>query len=543
MKSWRIAGATLSAAMLIGSLAACSSGGNETKGNGANDGGATKAPESADNASGLQKEGFPIVGEPIKLKMFSQKSPPNGPYEEMLMFKEYESMTNIDIEWEDVPTEGFVEKKNLLFASNELPDALFKSGISQLEAVKYGNSGMLIPLEGLIDQYAPNMKALLEQYPEIAASITAPDSHIYALPGIVTLGAGRTDKNWVNKAWLDKLGLKAPETTDELFEVLIKFRDEDPNGNGEQDEIPMSARRANNNIVGNNIINSFIGSYGLDQQMGYDIIIKDDKLDIWFDNPAFKELLAFVNKLYKEKLLDQEVFTQTEAQYVAKMASGNLGYFMNQANDPFTAKKDDFIGIAPVAGPGGERGAWGRPVARDFGTFAITSVNEQPEATMRWIDYFYGDEGSIFFRYGIEGETYAMQADGTPEYTEAILTDSRGTGTTIGQFTPWPGGGAPHLISEKNSSAINPAEVQAAQDALEPFMPEQIFGAPIFDEDTSKEVNTLRQDIDTYVSEMSSKFITGALSFDKWDEYVKTLEKMNIAQLEKIYQDAYDSNK
>ncbi|WP_168120176.1 extracellular solute-binding protein [Paenibacillus sp. HB172176] len=533
MKAIKKVSFVLSAAMLVTAMSACSSDNNGNNGNGGN---ASNAPSAGGESSGVQAEGFPIVQEGIKLKMFSQKSPPNGPYEDMLMFKEYEKMTNIDVDWEDVPTEGFVEKKNLLFASNELPDALFKSGISQLEAVKYGSSGMLIPLEELIDQYAPNLKALLEQYPEIASSITAPDGHIYALPGIVTLGAGRTDKYWINQTWLNNLGLKAPETTDELIEVLRAFRDKDPNGNGEKDEIPMSARTREQ------IINEFAGAWGLDQQMGYSISIKDDKVDIWLDNPELKEELMFANQLYSENLLDHEVFTQKESQYVAKMASGNLGFFSNQANDPFTSKKDDFVGIAPPAGPGGERGASGRPIARDFGTFAITSVNKYPEATMRWIDYFYGDEGSIFFRYGIEGETYNMK-DGLPEYTDAILTDPRGTGPTIGQFTPWPGGGAPHLISERNSSAINPPEVQAAQEALEPYMPKQIYGAPIFDEDTSKEVNTLRQDIDTYVAEMTSKFITGALSFDKWDEYVNTLGKMHLEDLQAFYQKAYDSNK
>ncbi|QKS48926.1 extracellular solute-binding protein (plasmid) [Paenibacillus cellulosilyticus] len=532
--------------MLASAVTACSSGSDKEEtsaGTSPSQAGTTETSDSDSNASNASASGFPIVQEPIKLKMFAQKSPPNGPYEDMLVFQEYEKLTNIDVEWEDVPTEGFVERKNLLFASNELPDALFKAGITQLEAVKYGSSGMLIPLEDLINQYAPNLKGLLEQYPEIKSSITAPDGHIYALPAIVTLGSGRTDKFWINQTWLNKLGLKAPETTDELLNVLRAFRDNDPNGNGEKDEIPLSARRKDKDIVGNSIINQFIGSWGLDQQMGYDLNINNDKVDIWFDNPEFKELLQFVNQLYTENLLDHEVFTQTEAQYIAKMGSGNLGFFANQANDPFTSKKDDYVGIAPVAGPNGDRKAFGKPVARDFGAFAITSVNKNPEATIRWIDYFYGDEGSIFFRYGIEGQTYNLQSDGKPEYTDEILTDSRGTGTTIGQFSPWPGGGAPHLISELNSSAINPKEVQAAQEALEPYLPKEIYGAPIFDEKTSKEVNTLRQDIDIYVLENSSKFITGALSFDKWDDYVKTLEKMNLGQLEKIYQEAYDKNK
>jgi putative aldouronate transport system substrate-binding protein len=515
------------AALMLTATIACTSG---EEGNAGSD----KPVSKTD--SNMTASGFPIAQQPLKLKFFARKSPPNGPYENMLVFQEYEKKTNMDIEWEDVPQEGFTERKNLLFASNELPDALFKAAVTPLEAVKYGSSGMLIPLEGLIDKHAPNLQKLMKQFPEIRSAISAPDGHIYALPGIVTLTSGRTSKPWLNKTWLQKLNLQEPKTTDELVQVLKAFRDNDPNGNGKKDDLPMSERSWDA------LISTMSGSWGLESQMGYYIQVKDDKVQIWVTDPRFKEYLQFLHMLYQEKLLDQEVFTQTESQFVGKMASGNIGFFHNQASDPFTKKKDDFKGIAPFAGPHGDQKVNANPIARDFGTFAITSVNKHPEATMRWIDHFYGEEGSIFFRYGIEGKTYNLRKDGLPEYTDEIWNDKRGTGTTIGQFSPWPGGGAPHLISEKNSSAINPAEVQEAQTKLDPYMPKQVFGAPLFDDKTVKEVNALRQDIDTYIAETTTKMITGAVGFDKWDEYVKTLEKMDLARLQKIYQTAYDSN-
>ncbi len=48
-------------------------------------------------------------------------------------------------------------------------------------------------------------------------------------------------KAWIYQPWLDKLGLKIPTTTDELEQVLLAFKDKDPNGNGKADEIPWSA--------------------------------------------------------------------------------------------------------------------------------------------------------------------------------------------------------------------------------------------------------------------------------------------------------------
>jgi putative aldouronate transport system substrate-binding protein len=495
-----------------------------------------KGSTAGTSSANVNKTGFPIVNQPIKLKMFAMKSPPNGPYANMMVFQEYAKKTNINVEWNDVPTEALAEKKNLLFAANDLPDALFKAGITPLESIKYGTSGVLIPLEKLIDAYAPNVKKLLEQYPEIKPSITAPDGHIYALPTIVPLASARTPKSWLNMTWMKKLNLSVPKTTDELVDVLKAFRDKDPNGNGKPDEIPMSMRNWAQ------LLDWLSGSWGLDDQMGYQINIDNDKVHIWLTDDRYKEYLQYLNGLYKEKLLDQDLFLQKPSDYTGKMASGRLGFFGNQASDTFQKFKNEYAGIAPLKGPHGDQMYHANSVIRGFGEFAITKADKYPEATLRWVDYFYGDEGSIFFRYGIEGKTFTYQKDGTPQYSDEILKDPKGINVAIGKFTPWPGGGAPHVITEKNGTAVNPPEVQAAEKQLDPYLPKKILDTPLFDEATAKKVDTLRQDIDTYVSESAAKFVMGKDGFDKWDNYVSTLKKMGLDQLQTYYQDAYDKS-
>lgn len=495
-----------------------------------------KADEASANA--VSASGFPIVQEPIKLKMFSRIAPVNGPFKDMPVFQDYAKLSNIQVDFTEVPTDGFQEKKNLLFAANELPDALYRSALTSLEAIRYGSAGQLIPLENLINKYAPNFKKLMEQYPEIAPAITTPEGHIYALPTVVTLSAARTDKKWINQAWLKKLNLQEPQTTEDLYKVLVAFRDQDPNGNGKQDEIPMTARASSGVGLGLPILPMMSGSFGLDSQLGYNINLDNDKVDIWMGNDRNKELLQYLNKLYSEKLLDPEVFSQTEAQYLAKQGSGNVGFFFDQTNNSFLPIQDQYTGIAPLEGPHGDRlQSQGASVPRDLGSFAITSVNKYPEATMRWIDYFYGEEGSTLLRFGREGEHYELK-DGVPYYTEEFLN----TGNQ-GKITPYAGGGAPHLISEKVASFINPPQVQEAQTKLDPYMPKVRYASPMFDEETAKKVDVLRNDIDKYYEEQSSKFITGALSFDKWDDFQATLKKLKIDELEKLYQDAFDKIK
>lgn len=487
----------------------------------------------AGDVKSVSSDGFPIVKEPLKLKMFTRIAPSNGPFKDMPVFQDFEKMSNIQVEFIEAPTDGFPEKKNLLFASNELPDAMYRSGLTQLEAIKFGAGGQLIPLEKLIDSYAPNLKKLMETYPEIRSAITTPEGHIYAIPGIVTVNSARTDKRWMNQAWLKKLNLKEPETTDELYEVLKAFREKDPNGNGKQDELPMTARNDKLSVV-----TQMAGSFGLDLQFGYNINLDNDKVNIWMGSDRNKELLMYLNKLYSEKLLDQELFTQKEAQYLAKQGSGNTGFFFDQTNNPMLETKvaNQYTGIAPVKGPHGDRmQSNAAPVPRDFGAFAITPVNKYPEATMRWIDYFYSDEGSTLLRFGRKGENYELR-EGIPYYTDAFLA----TGNQS-KITPYAGGGAPHLISEKVASYINPLQVQEAQKKLDPFMPKVKFAPPMFDEQTAQKINMLRNDIDKYYEEQSTKFIVGALSFDKWGDFQATLKKMKIDELQQLYQATYDN--
>jgi len=508
-------------------LAGCSSGGGSETEN------KPSSSTSTSSESAVKLEGFPIVEQPIKLKMFTRIAPVNGPFKDMPVFQDYEKLSNIQVEFTEAPTDGFAEKKNLLFASNELPDALFRSALNPLEVIRYGTAGQLIPLEGLIEEYAPNLKALMEQYPEIRSAITTPEGHIYAIPGIVSTGSGRTDKRWINKAWLEKLNLEEPKTTDELYNVLVAFRDEDPNGNGKPDEIPMTARNA---AAGITIVNMMAGSFGLDLQLGYNINVEDGKVNIWSGDENHKEMLMYLNKLYTEKLLDQEIFSHKEAQYLAKQGSGNAGLFFDQTNNNFLPIQDQYVGTAPPAGPNGDQMQSAvAPVPRDFGAFAITSVNKYPEATMRWIDYFYGDEGSTLLRFGREGEHYELK-DGIPYYKEEFLAI---TGEQA-KITPYAGGGAPHLINDKVASFINPPQVQEAYEKLEPYMPKIRYANPMFDEETAQKVNILRNDIDKYVNEQSTKFIVGALGFDKWEEFQATLKKMKLDELEQIYQEAYD---
>ncbi len=109
----------------------------------------------------------------------------------------------------------------------------------------------------------------------------------------------------INAEWLEKLNLKMPTTIDELYDVLVAFRDKDPNGNGKQDEIPlMGLTHALGRGVDTYLINAFIQF-----SPARKVMIEDGKAFSYHDQDEYRQALIFMNKLVEEKLLSTLAFT------------------------------------------------------------------------------------------------------------------------------------------------------------------------------------------------------------------------------------------
>ena len=149
---------------------------------------------------------------------------------ERTIFKRMEKQTNVHIDWTCFVSDQFSDKKNLALAQfGNLPDGLFNAGMSDYDLLRYAKQGIIIPVENLIDKYMPNLQAVFEKYPEYRTMCTAPDGHIYSFPWIEQLGSGKEaiqaigDIPYINKKWLDYLGLDVPTTTDELEVMMLRY--------------------------------------------------------------------------------------------------------------------------------------------------------------------------------------------------------------------------------------------------------------------------------------------------------------------------------
>lgn len=186
-------------------------------------------------ATGLQ---FPLE-EPVTLTIMVKRDTTDTSdfLNSQPQYKELEALTNIHIEWICVPSSGWNERKNLIFASGDYPDAMIDEEITDLDIS--ANAEVLLKINEYL-AYMPNMSKAFESFPELRAITTSPDGNMYSLGQRRPL-VDTPQMLCINKTWLNALNLQIPTTLDELYDVLTAFKNGDPNGNGDPtDEVPLT---------------------------------------------------------------------------------------------------------------------------------------------------------------------------------------------------------------------------------------------------------------------------------------------------------------
>jgi putative aldouronate transport system substrate-binding protein len=346
---------------------------------------------------------------------------------------------------------------------------------------------------------------------------------------------------WLRKEWLERLQLPEPETTDDFYNMLKAFKEKDPNGNGQPDEIPFQS-------VGlPALINYVKGAWGLGNRgtrhENVDVDPQTGKLRFIPTDPKYKEMLQYLHKLYDEKLIAEDIFTIQANQFYATGAKGLYGATITTS--PYTLmNQKGYVGATALQGPHGDRvfSSVGSPLSAP-GAFVITDKNKHPEATVRWIDYLYSDEGSKMFFMGFEGKSYETTPTGDVQYTKEITENPNGLTfeQALVKYVVWPGGGYPNIVRQKYfKGAESQPESVAAAERFAKYIPEELWPAFSFTAEENQRMAALNADISTYVKEMTAKFVSGKSSFDEWDAYVETLKKMKLDEYMSIYEAAYE---
>ena len=363
---------------------------------------------------------YPAKEDNVSYNVMIRMRPMNGDADQMNVFTQMEEKTNVHINFEQIAQAEWDDKISLqLGAGVDLPDALY-SGYSMDSAnlVKYGSQGILISLNQYIDEYMPNFKKMLDEHPEVKAAITAPDGSIYSLPFVRYDGlTGKIPGNlFMNKTWLEKLNLKVPTTIEELETVLTAFKENDCNGNGEADEIPMTFKF----LGSQRDLGSLFGMFGYADSLYDDthLIVDDGKVIYVPTTEGYKEACKYLYEHFFSKgLIDLEGFTMDKATYNAQNQGevANIGsFFAWNVFDLGQVHMDEYEAIAPMTGPDGKC-SWyyNQTYGIEPVGLVITNACKNPEHLLQWADLCYDFYYGMQLEYGCIGETLIDNGDGT----------------------------------------------------------------------------------------------------------------------------------
>lgn len=542
---------SLLAILLAGSITACSEGESNTS-----TGDASSAVTSEDEASSnFNTTGLPIVNEKV-----TQKLVMNVPAEfaedtsaDMYFFKEMDKLTNVNFEIEKLSSDQWAERRNLMFASNELPDIIIGE-ISNNDIITYSNAQQIIPLSDLVNEYMPNYKEWMSKFPE-SAKMYAPDGNMYGISATFTGGSAETPgaRAFINKAWIDKLGLSMPQTYDELYDVLVAFRDQDPNGNGEQDEIPLSGYSGYS-------VDPFVAgplgiSFGWGSKDNWQVV--DNQLVFVAQHPQYKTYLENMRQLYAEKLLDQEYYTQNDAQMKAKGQNMMLGAYTYAAHFVLLNTTDpevygQYVVPEPFTSDVFTEKAW---YGENMGTnpqIFLTSVNKNPEISARYFDYIYTEEGAEVLVGPVEGEWDGeggrVWNEDKTEYTYSYDT-SKYTGIwdwicrVIAPCNTFQGS---MQFSNVKSQEHKTPEDAAFKDAMEQNVAPYLRpGTPtlFFTKEELEEITLIETSLYTYQQQMEAKIVMGEEPLDAYQTMLDELNTQGLEKLTEVYNAAYDRYK
>ena len=488
--------------------------------------------------------------------------PPRCPSNLNSYFTEWlEAQTNVHIDWQLVPEEEAASKLNLMLTAGDIPEIIFDI-VTPSQLALYGAQGLFLPLNDLIEQNAPNLMKIFDVYPEARAVLTAPDGNIYAMLVLEDCyHCTMSQKLWIYRPWLDALGLAMPQTTDEFEQVLRAFKEQDPNGNGEADEIPLSTSispDAWNGALDLFFMNSFTFNPGPPW-----LILQEGRVSPVYTTPGWQEGLKYLNRLYAQGLIDPQSFTQdldglqrlgNNPDEVILGASPG-GWWANFVSMEPTAgaRWTDYATVPPLAGPQGVRYAAWIPTT-GFPYAVITSACKDPALAVRWVDSLYGLEATLRQYRGVPGEDWRWAEEGERD-VEGRQAVWKLLNAEIGPGNHSWAGTAPMYVSDYlfSSIVVDPSTADFNFEALlhnetktnyEPYrQPREMVLPPLtFTEDQATAIADPETTITQYVSQMFTEFVRGDADVDAgWDQYLATLDQMGLATYLQVYQDAYDA--
>lgn len=546
MKHLRNCTALLLAAILAASVTSCgNSSTNASSNEPANTTPASSAAESTSSgdetevSAAVGEVKMPLTEEKITLTMFvsmdgNASGIING-YNENEFFQHMEEITGVHFEFQQYATD-IQTNFNLMIASNTLTDLIYQPTY-YADGLEAGvQDGYFLDLTDLVPQYMPNYQARRTANDEIEKATKTDSGMLPCVYGIDQTPEGPWYGIQIRQDWLDDLGLDTPVTYDDWEVVLTAFK--------EKKNCLAPLYLAYGGYQMNYL---WSGGFGVQADFQLD---ETGKVNYGPYMDGWKDYVTKMRDWYAKGLIDPDFMTVTswiaDTTYVINGDSGAWPSMSMQAALYESSAIDPNINVMPVASPVQKEGDKVHVRLRDTITASIcTAISTQcqyPEIAMQWLDYLFTDEGALLANYGIEGDTFVYQEDGTPIYSDRILNNpDMAWGQAQAAYVCPPSSIATYYdwtralggFSEKDKTSYDIWAI-ADDDWMMP-------AALSLTASEASEQSSIIADVETFAKEYTAQFISGVRDIDaEWDSYISTMKGMGVERAIEIEQGAYD---
>lgn len=430
------------------------------------------------------------------------------------------------------------EMFNLLMASGELPDIMeydWTSAVAGGPQAALDNK-VIIPLNNLMEEYAPNLTKYLSEHPESDKAVKTEKGNYYVFPFIRGDDKLLTSAGFVVRAdWMEELGIEMPKTIEEFENMLIAFRDK------KGADIPLSV-----SMGANNFLYALVG-------MNSEFYLKDGKVTFGPFEEEFLEGLTILNRWYKNGLLDKNYTLNDGAMLDSNVLNGLTGVTQCSGGSGLgkwltTKEGEKFdlraMTVPSVGGKPNKFGISGVSPYSGFASAAITTSCEYPELAAKYLDYLYGEEGHMYANFGEEGVSYKM-IDGYPTYTDKVMNDPEGLSVSQAMAKYIRGNMSGPFIQDvryieqyyERPQQKEALEVWTSQKEYsgDTWMPKIILTA-----EESGEYATIYNNVKKFCDENIVAFISGEKPLSEYDRFIEDIKKLKAGRALEIQQAAYE---
>jgi len=536
---------------------------------------AAPVPAAASSESGypayLNLDGpVPVIkegeGAGVTVTMVTGQGEMTLSWENLWLAKYIERFMNIDMKVEQILTSALSERKNLMFAADDLPDILFNVDLTSNEIMRYGQmEGQLLDLTPYVNgTLTPETVYNMDKYPDSRTMCTTPDGKMYTLPFVNEPDDdGSADRTFLDKRWLDACGIENPRTLDDFIDMLRLFKEKDVTGVGADNIVPYA--------VSFNYLDPswyFLNALGyVGGGRGTSPALRDGEPELPVTNAeVYLEFIKVMKTLYDEKLFSENYFTAEGTEVNAWLLENRAGVFSEPVYVTGYTEWREWDSVYPLTSDWNATPKWAAPISHQVGDFAMSANSKYPEIGVRFANVFFAPFGRIFMLGPAENMEERMDHIGSswnPEtqtvvFNEHLLPEGindpwtyllmyqtwyftlgtwclRESNAYIGRLL----GGNPPPGKNYNLDDADEQYMSLVAKNLMPYAVERFPYIYYLEEESTIRLSDLSAVIDSYLNEQIASFMTGRRPLSEYDAFIAEMKSIGIDELDQIYKNVW----